>query len=103
MKCRNSGFRVDVTPDGQGLISSSGTMLLAGVAGRSGLTDALSRGLAGVRERASTHDPGRVVRDLAVMLAAGGEALIDLGALRASRRCSGRWRRIRPSTGSSRS
>lgn len=35
-----------------------------------------------MRERRSGHDPGRVVRDLAVMLADGGEALTDLGAIR---------------------
>lgn len=35
-----------------------------------------------MRERRSGHDPGRVLRDLAVMLAGGGEALTDIGALR---------------------
>ena len=35
-----------------------------------------------MRERRSGRDPGRVVRDLAVMLADGGEALSDLGAIR---------------------
>jgi hypothetical protein len=33
-------------------------------------------------ERAPTHSPGRVIRDLAVMLADGGAALCDLGAVR---------------------
>ena len=35
-----------------------------------------------MRERRSGHDPGHVLRDLATMLASGGEALTDLGALR---------------------
>ena len=35
-----------------------------------------------MRERRCTHDPGRVVRDLAVMLASGGEHLCDLAAVR---------------------
>jgi len=35
-----------------------------------------------MRERGGVHDPGRVVRDLAVMLADGGEALCDLGEVR---------------------
>ena len=82
VKRNHQSLRVDVAPDGQGLISNSGTMLLAEVADRAGLTGALSRELAGVRERTSKHDPGRVVRDLAVMLAAGGEAVTDLGGLR---------------------
>jgi hypothetical protein len=38
------------------------------------------------------HDPGRVVRDLAVMLADGGECLADLCGVRISSRCSGRSR-----------
>jgi Transposase DDE domain group 1 len=38
--------------------------------------------LAGIKERRSGHDPGRVVRDLAVMLADGGDCLTDLGGLR---------------------
>jgi len=42
----------------------------------------LSRALAGVRQRRSKHDPGRVVRDLAVMLADGGDCLADLRAVR---------------------
>lgn len=35
-----------------------------------------------MRERRSAHDPGRVVRDLAVMLASGGSHLSDLRAVR---------------------
>jgi hypothetical protein len=38
--------------------------------------------MASTRERRSAHDPGVVLRDLAVMLADGGECLAALGALR---------------------
>ena len=38
--------------------------------------------MAPTRQRRSAHDPGVVLRDLAVMLADGGECLTDLGALR---------------------
>jgi hypothetical protein len=34
-----------------------------------------------VRQRRGRHDPGRVVRDLAVMLADGGDCLADLRAV----------------------
>jgi hypothetical protein len=34
------------------------------------------------KQRQSGHDPGRVMRDLAVMLADGGDCLADLGAVR---------------------
>jgi Transposase DDE domain group 1 len=75
-------FTVEVAADGEGLVSHAGSALLGQVADKTGLTRALSRGLSGMRERRSGRDPGRVVRDLAVMLADGGEALSDLGAIR---------------------
>ena len=74
-------FKVDVVPDGDGLVSHAGSALLAQVAERTGLTRALSLGLAGMKQRRSGHDHGRVIRDLAVMLADGGDCLADLGAL----------------------
>ena len=46
------------------------------------MTRELSRALAGLRERRRRHDPGRVIRDLAVMLADGGDCLSDLRAVR---------------------
>jgi hypothetical protein len=76
------GVTVDVSADGEGLVSHAGSALLAQVADKTGLTRALSRRLRAMKERRSGHDPGRVVRDLAVMLADGGECLADLGALR---------------------
>jgi Transposase DDE domain group 1 len=75
-------FTVDVASDGEGLVSHAGAALLAEAADRLGLTDALSRALAPMRERRGKHDPGRVVRDLAVMLADGGDCLADLRAVR---------------------
>lgn len=75
-------FTVDVVPDGDGLVSHAGAALLAEAADRLGLTAALSRALAPMRERRSRHDPGRVVRDLVVMLADGGDCLADLRAVR---------------------
>jgi hypothetical protein len=72
-----------VTADGdEQTVSHAGAALLAEAADRLGLTTALSGELAALRQRRSPHDPGRVVRDLAVMLADGGDALCDLRALR---------------------
>jgi hypothetical protein len=64
------------------LVSHTGTALLSQVADRLGLTTALCTGLAPVKQRRRGHDPGQVVRDLAVMLADGGECVSDLGAVR---------------------
>jgi len=75
-------FTVDVASDGEGLVSHAGAALLAQTADCVGLTGALSVGLAGVRERRGRHDPGRVIRDLAVMLADGGDCLSDLRVVR---------------------
>jgi len=84
MKVTHAGRRitVEVTSDGEGLVSHAGSALLAGVAEKTGLTRALSIGLGEVRQRRGRHDPGRVIADLAVMLADGGDCLADLGAMR---------------------
>ena len=73
---------VEVTADGAGLVSHAGTALLAQVADKVGLTGALSLRLAVLKQRRRGHDPGRVIRDVAVMLADGGECVSDLGAMR---------------------
>ena len=73
---------VQVVADAEGLTSRAGTVLLAGVADKVGLTKVLSQAMGGVRQRRSRHDPGRTLRDLAVMLADGGDCLADLSALR---------------------
>ena len=63
-------------------MSHAGSALLAQVADKSGLTQALSLRLEGLKARQSGHDPGRVIGDLAVMLADGGDCLADLAAVR---------------------
>jgi Transposase DDE domain group 1 len=73
--------RIEVACDMPSLTSRAGSALLTGLADASGLTDALVSGLT-VHSRAVRNEPGRVARDLAVMLADGGDALTDLGALR---------------------
>jgi len=82
VKASSSIERLQVVADAEGLTSRAGTALVAAVADRVGLTAGLSNALAGVRERRSRHDPGRVVRDLALTLADGGDCLADLRALR---------------------
>ena len=84
MKVMRDGRRVtvEVSADGAGLVSHAGSALLAQVADGLGLTRALSLRLAGLKQRRRGHDPGRVIRDLAVMLADGGECVSDLGTVR---------------------
>ncbi len=71
---------VEVTADGEGLVSHAGSALLAQVADKSGLTPALSVRLEALKQRRCGHDPGRVVRDLAVMLAVAVTACRNVSA-----------------------
>jgi len=73
--------RVEVSAKGPELTSRAGTVLLSALADRLGLTEGLTKALR-VHTRKVRHEPGRVVRDLAVLLADGGDCLSDLGALR---------------------
>ena len=73
--------RIEVTCDAGGLTSRAGTALLSGLADKLGLTEALTAALHR-HSRKLRHEPGRIVRDLAVALADGGDCLSDLGALR---------------------
>jgi hypothetical protein len=73
---------VEVTSDGAGLVSHAGTALLGWVADKVGLTSAVSLRLAGLKQRRRGHDPGVVIRDLAVMLADGGECEIGRASCR---------------------
>ena len=98
--------KVEIAADGEGLVSRSGTALIAEFADRLGLTSALSGALADTRERAGGHDPGRVLADLALTLCDGGDCLADLGALRDQADLFGRvasgataWRAIERATG----
>ena len=82
MNATTPAGRMEVTATGEGLTSRAGTVMLASVADRVGLTAALDAALVGMRERRSVHTPGRTLRDVAVMLCDGGDALSDLRALR---------------------
>ena len=85
MRVQHDGRQVTVTVAADGddqTVNHAGAALLAETADRLGLTRALAAELAGLRRRRAGHDPGRVIRDLAVMLADGGDALCDLRGLR---------------------
>jgi hypothetical protein len=63
-------------------VSHAGSRLLADVADAVGVPAVLSEALVNLRERRSGQDPGRVLADIAVMLADGGESISDLAVLR---------------------
>ncbi|WP_034263549.1 IS1380 family transposase [Actinospica robiniae] len=82
MKSTTSRPRLVVSSDGRGVVGHAGSRLLADLAEATGLESAFIDALAGLRQRAGGHAPGRVAVDLAVMLADGGEAISDLAVLR---------------------
>jgi Transposase DDE domain group 1 len=71
-----------ISADGEGVANHAGGLLLQEVADRLGLTRALSRACAAAFQDVRVHDPGTVLRDLAVMIADGGDCLADLCTLR---------------------
>ena len=56
--------------------------MLADLAAEVGLTAGLSTAMAPTKQRRRGHDRGRVLTDLAVMIADGGETISDLAVLR---------------------
>ncbi|WP_417564594.1 IS1380 family transposase [Microbacterium sp.] len=64
-------------------IGHAGGVLLTETARAAGLDRALSTALGRWRKPLAVHDPGKVILDLAVTLALGGDALSDLATLRA--------------------
>jgi len=72
---------VTVTADGRGVASHAGSRLLADLAEVTGVPQAFGEALGGLRRRRSRHDPGRVLVDVAVMLADGGEAISGPGGV----------------------
>jgi hypothetical protein len=70
-----------VSTDGRGVVSHVGSRLLAELADRSTLTGQLSAALAGLGRPRAVHDPGRVLVDLAVAVADGGECISDIAVL----------------------
>jgi hypothetical protein len=75
--------RVRVDAAGAGVVSQAGGVLLVETARTAGLDRALTEALAGWRRPLAVHDPGKIVLDLAVALALGGDCLADVAVLRA--------------------
>ncbi len=82
MKVKTSTRRFTVTADGDGIANHAGSAALSELADVLGMTKQLSVAMAPTRKRRSAHDPGRVLRDLIVMIADGGDCVSDLAVLR---------------------
>src|SRR5918912_725811 len=76
--------RVRGGADGAGVVSHAGGALLTATITRVGLDQVLSQALGPWRKPLAVHDPAKVVLDLAVTLALGGDCLADVALLRSS-------------------
>ncbi len=83
MKNTSRRPKITVTADGSGVVSQVGGLLLTRALRVTGLDAGLSAVLARWRAPRAVHDPGKIIGDLAVMLALGGDCLADTAALRA--------------------
>jgi len=72
---------LSVTGDGTGVVAHAGSVGLRLLADRTGLTAEVSKALTR-KSFIPLHDRGRVLVDVAVMLADGGEAIADIDVLR---------------------
>jgi DDE family transposase len=83
---KRSGFypRLGVDVGESGLVSHAGGVLLTAAIKRTGLDAALRQGLSRWRRPQAVHDPAKVVLDLAVTLALGGDCLADIALLRSA-------------------
>jgi hypothetical protein len=75
--------KITVSADGPGIISQAGAVLLAKTLHVTGLDRQLSAGLRRWRAPRAVHDPGKIITDLAVAVALGGDCLADIAVLRA--------------------
>lgn len=83
MNPTSSRPRLVVSTDGRGIVNHVGARLLCDLADGLGLTGALSEVMEATTSRVPVHDRGRLLVDVAVMLADGGTCVSDLAALRA--------------------
>ncbi|MBB4987543.1 hypothetical protein GGE06_008516 [Streptomyces sp. SFB5A] len=68
---------------GSGVVSQAGGVLLVKTVHQAGLDTAMSAALAPWRKPQAVHDPGKVLLDLALAVALGGDCLSDVAVLRA--------------------
>ena len=74
---------LSVVAHGESLVSTAGGVLLCQTARVIGLDRALSKALAPWRAPLAVHDPGKIVADLAIAVALGGDCAADIALVRA--------------------
>ncbi|MGW9028055.1 IS1380 family transposase [Streptomyces sp. NPDC055722] len=84
MKKRIGSYpRVRVEGGGRGVVTQAGSVLLVETVRKSGLDAAISAALAPWRKSRAVHDPGKILLDVALAVALGGDCLADVAMMRA--------------------
>ncbi|MGY4907701.1 IS1380 family transposase [Streptomyces sp. 900116325] len=84
MKKRIGSYpRVRVEGGGRAVVSQAGGVLLVETIRKTGLDTSISTALAPWRKPRAVHDPGKILLDVALAVALGGDCLADVGMLRA--------------------
>jgi len=80
-----TGFYPSVRADssGTGVVSQAGGLILTRTVRVSGIGAGLSDALSPWRKPFAVHDPGKILTDLGLSLATGGDCLSDVDRLRA--------------------
>ena len=74
--------QIGVDTAGAGVVSHAGAVLLLDTIRAAGLDRELSKSLGPWRKPTAVHDPSKILLDVAVSLAVGGDCLADIAALR---------------------
>ncbi|MFI1967486.1 IS1380 family transposase [Streptomyces pathocidini] len=82
-KCIGSYPRVRVEGGGRAVVSQGGGVLLVETVRKAGLDAAISAALTPWRKPRAVHDPGKILLDVALAVALGGDCLADVAMLRA--------------------
>jgi len=75
--------KIMVSADGTGIVSLAGGLLLVQTLRATGLDRGLDAALERWRQPRAVHSPGKIITDLAVAVALGGDCLADVAMLRA--------------------
>jgi hypothetical protein len=83
MKLTARSSKIMVSADGTGIVSQAGGLLLVQTLRATGLDRGLGAALERWRQPRAVHSPGKIITDLAVAVALGGDCLADVAMLRA--------------------
>ena len=84
MKKRIGSYpRVRIQGCGRAVVSQAGAVLLAETVRKAGLDQAFTAALTAWRRPRAVHDPGKILLDIALAVALGGNCLADVALLRA--------------------